>query len=367
MTESSRDIERDVEASRASIEHTVDAIRERMSLGQIVDEASRYFRNGSGSQITSRLGEQIRDNPLPLALVGVGLAWLMSGRGQPHLHRGERYDRRYGGGDGRYAGGDAYAEDDYETGMAGGGRSDLDDMWDVGPDSTGAYRGRDAAGAAFGGTGAGADDAEGGSYAGEAGEMLRDNARRASEALGDAADAARSALGDAADTTRNAFGAAASAAGATASGLGHAAGSALRGGRRAYRGGRRAGMHAYGGARDYGGQAVGGARDAFLDVLEREPLVIGAIGIAVGAAIGAMLPRTAIEDRYLGETRDQMMDAAAETAREQLDRAEHVARDTWDAAREEAEAQGLTPGNLGERARSVMEKAEEAAAASIKS
>ena len=85
MTRSTREIERDVERTRSDIEDTVEALRDKMSLGQIVDEAGRYLRNSGGTEAMHNLAAQARANPLPLALVGVGLAWLMSGRGQPAM------------------------------------------------------------------------------------------------------------------------------------------------------------------------------------------------------------------------------------------------------------------------------------------
>jgi len=81
MNQSARDIEREVEASRASVEETVEALKDKMSIGQIVDEASRFLGPNGGSEVLTSLGAQVRANPLPLALVGIGLAWLMSGRG----------------------------------------------------------------------------------------------------------------------------------------------------------------------------------------------------------------------------------------------------------------------------------------------
>ena len=76
MSPSARQIEREVEATRANLEETVEALKDKLSLGQIVDEAARYFDDTGGSRLVSNLGAQVRDNPLPLLLVGVGLASL---------------------------------------------------------------------------------------------------------------------------------------------------------------------------------------------------------------------------------------------------------------------------------------------------
>ena len=67
MSPSSSQIEREVEASRANLEETVEALKDKMSIGQIVDEASRYLGDSGGAEVLAKLGEQARANPLPLA------------------------------------------------------------------------------------------------------------------------------------------------------------------------------------------------------------------------------------------------------------------------------------------------------------
>jgi uncharacterized protein YjbJ (UPF0337 family) len=50
-------------------------------------------------------------------------------------------------------------------------------------------------------------------------------------------------------------------------------------------------------------------------MLNEQPLLLGAFGIAAGAIIGALLPTTEHENRMLGETRDKALRKAAERAR----------------------------------------------------
>ena len=84
----------------------------------------------------------------------------------------------------------------------------------------------------------------------------------------------------------------------------------------------------------------------FFDTLHEQPLVLGAVGLAVGAAIGAALPATETEDEWLGDTRDRLKERAAQAGREQLDKAGAAAGAAYDAAREEAGRQELTPKRL---------------------
>jgi hypothetical protein len=155
-----------------------------------------------------------------------------------------------------------------------------------------------------------------------------------------------------------------------------------RGGGQAYRGATRFGSSAYEGASRFGSSAYEGvshygaasyrgasrlgsrAQQSFFDVLEREPLVLGALGLAIGAAIGAMLPRTEVEDRFMGETRDRLRDDAEAYAREQMERGKEVAGDVYRAAKDKAEEAGLMPGQIAEKAGEVARAAKEEASGS---
>ena len=64
-------------------------------------------------------------------------------------------------------------------------------------------------------------------------------------------------------------------------------------------------------ARRHASSAMSNGRDSAGDLFERQPLVIGALAFAVGAAIAALLPKTRTEDNYLGARRDALMDEAA--------------------------------------------------------
>ncbi|MER9679136.1 hypothetical protein NKJ23_07355 [Mesorhizobium sp. M0184] len=81
MTEkSAAELERDADIARARVADTADSIRSKMTPGQLIDEFTGIF-SGEGSAMLTNLKTQVRDNPLPLTLVGAGLAWLMLGKG----------------------------------------------------------------------------------------------------------------------------------------------------------------------------------------------------------------------------------------------------------------------------------------------
>ncbi len=56
-------------------------------------------------------------------------------------------------------------------------------------------------------------------------------------------------------------------------------------------------------------------------LIEDRPLFAAGIGMAIGAALGAALPRTAVEDRLLGPDRDQLLAQARAVLRADEDRA----------------------------------------------
>jgi hypothetical protein len=60
-------------------------------------------------------------------------------------------------------------------------------------------------------------------------------------------------------------------------------------------------------------------RQGFNSILEEQPLILGALGIALGAAVGASLPRTEQEDRLLGETSDALTAQVKEKSAESFD------------------------------------------------
>lgn len=77
----SAELERQAEAARARLADTADELKARMSPGQIMDEVLNQFRGGDGTEMLANLKTQARDNPMALALIGSGMAWLMLGSG----------------------------------------------------------------------------------------------------------------------------------------------------------------------------------------------------------------------------------------------------------------------------------------------
>jgi hypothetical protein len=85
-------LEREAEQTRSQIAETLEELRTRMTPGQVVDQLVDYARDSSGGQFFHNLRQQAMDNPIPLTLIGAGLAWLMvAGRKGDGLATHARY------------------------------------------------------------------------------------------------------------------------------------------------------------------------------------------------------------------------------------------------------------------------------------
>ncbi|HEY4555203.1 MAG TPA: DUF3618 domain-containing protein [Lysobacter sp.] len=74
------------------------------------------------------------------------------------------------------------------------------------------------------------------------------------------------------------------------------------------------------------------AGDGFSHMLDTNPLAVGALGLAVGALLGAIVPRTRKEDELLGEYSDRLTDQARELARKGYDGVASATREMTDRA-----------------------------------
>lgn len=86
---------------------------------------------------------------------------------------------------------------------------------------------------------------------------------------------------------------------------------------------------------------------------DSDPLLMGAIGIAAGALLGAMIPETDRERELMGDTRDELLDRGKQLAREKGEQVRQVAEHAKDAAvdeaKEESKRQDLTGKGREER------------------
>ena len=89
------------------------------------------------------------------------------------------------------------------------------------------------------------------------------------------------------------------------------------------------------------------------NLLEEQPLILGAIGIAVGAAIGAALPITQTEDNWMGSTAHSVRQAAQDAARQEVDTLRAAAGQAVESVKQSAADHGLSTDNLNDLVRDV--------------
>ncbi len=190
------EIQAEIARTRGDMDATLTAIEQRLTPGQLVDQGLDYLRNSGANEFVHNLGGSVKNNPLPVALMGIGIAWLMAtGNRKPaYLHA--------------------------EKASSGPG-------------------------------------------------MMQ----RASEGMSSAKDRAAQSVQ---------------------------------------------------GARERVGQLGQTARNQ-MERVRDQPLVLGAIGLAIGAVVAAGLPRTREEDQLMGEASDRLTEKAKEVGKEQMGKVQQVA------------------------------------------
>ena len=339
---SSRELEYQVETERNQIAETLNQLRERMSPGQLVDQAVEYARSNSGVDFARNLGNQAKANPIPVVMMAVGLGWLMFGRPPtrrayaPSIVPDDEFEAKRGSLDQRF---DELARDRTAE-VAGAARASMD---------TAAER-----------TGHAWDRArEAGDYARESAEDAAGRARDTISSTYDAGSHVRDAASSAYETAAGAVGRTTDAVrggAASISSRAHDAGEfASEVGRGTARSARYAGRSI--------AEQAGRAQSTIGWLAREQPLVLGAIGLAIGALVGAGLPRTRRENEIMGETSDQLKDSTREQARDRVGQAREAGGRVTDKVRGEAERQGFTTESAQEAIRDIGEKVSAVAAA----
>jgi len=341
MSDAPEDILQESEQRRAHVAQLIDELRDHVTPAEIVNQVIGV---DGGQEIVRYVGRELRRqvqrNPIPVAVIGAGLAWLLlSDALRRHreipLHDGLDYDynvydeyighsgrliagaRRIirnlsGGAKAREFNASAQEIEMTETRTENGGQRDpsrndatLDDGVQVGES---ALQERSNVGDQQSGfvnrtLQKGRDAATGLAQAAlhKSGEALDD----AKEAVSQTASSLMERTNEMATRTRHAVGRQASQAG---SGIGQLA--------------------------------------------REQPLMVAGVGFALGVALGLLIPLSRAEREVLGEQAEKLKDKASELASEGYERAKGVAQRAYDAAsdtiKSEAENQEVTGGQSGQ-------------------
>jgi hypothetical protein len=92
------------------------------------------------------------------------------------------------------------------------------------------------------------------------------------------------------------------------------------------------------------------------ELFQAQPLALGAVGLAIGAAVGASLPVSETEGAYVGESSQFVKNKAGEIIGEQAERTANIGRRVINAVSDEARQQGLTPTDLKAAANKISNK-----------
>jgi hypothetical protein len=294
---SSAELEREVEAQRAQVESTIGEIKERLTPGQLVDEMLSYTKHG-GAHFASNLGHTVTANPLPAALLGVSLAWLIAGPKLPMSSGKADHDEH------RYHD-DQHHRGEYR-GISGSGLNRVSHTRD---ESSGLWYSEfaDASGTRY----RARSDASGnrmGHFMDDTGKAFAGFFDESGKRIGEFRDETGKVLDDALGWANHTWHDLTWAAG---QGIGSLTGSARRLGS------------------DVQHNAARMSRDA-MSMLEDQPLVMAALAFAAGAALGAVVPHTRQEDELIGEMADNVKRQAGEMASELYEQGKEKAAELYD-------------------------------------
>ena len=322
-------IERELDSTRSRLGSHLSELQDRLSPGQVLDDLMGYFRGSEGGDFARNLMDSVRGNPMPAALTGIGLAWLMAANPRPGAttqpSSGTGRVRVYGGSPGFSQGG-------YDA-MAARVRAAEQSTERQQGEAEQAYTTRfdEARGHAIG--------------------LVR-HAQESSDSFGqrikDALGAAQQTVVEGAHDLRDQVSGAAGSLGAAAQGAAQSVGNAAQSVGSAAQA---AAQHA-GGVLTQGGQATGQAGSNLIATLAESPVLLGALGLAAGA----LLPQSDQEERALGGVAGQARDAARSLAQEAVDRGGRVATAVLDKGRDSVQSHGLagsqSPGKMMDAAMS---------------
>lgn len=275
---SSAQLEHEAERTRAHISADLDELRVLVAPEHLLDRVVDYAKSSGPAEFTRNLRDQVVHNPMPIAVIGAGLAWAALSGIRPAANAVTRNgDKASANGERTY---------NRETGEGWDG--DLHDD------------------AVAMGDGAGME------WAG-----MRDAASQTISTAGTRIKEASQAAGDGAMSGSQAI---AGRARAAEQNLMHA-GSSVR-----------SSMASIGNNLSDSGTQLGAS-------IREHPLLLSAFGVVIGALIGAVLPSTETENRVMGERSDELKEKAAGAAREQTQKGAAVAEAAWQGAKKEAEGE----------------------------
>ena len=315
-SEETEQLRAQIEETRSNLGGTIDAIQEKLSISniteQVKDEVSdyvnttyqtakdsvydatigkvgnimNYVNKGLNEVGNTKIGFAARQNPLAISLIGLGLGMLLinSSKKKRSTYRYD-YDTDY----------------DYDRESGYNRREFSSSDRDVSSQNKGSNisgRVSDVAGQAY--------------------EGVSDAASKVGSSVTDAASKVGSSVSDAAGKVTETVGSVANQAYQQVGNLGTK-------------------------AKD----VAGTAQDQYEHYMEENPLAVGAVALALGAAVGLSIPATRVENHLMGEARENLMQKASETARGAIDKVQEVAGEVKETIQDKVKDQGIETRGIG--------------------
>lgn len=83
MTQDLRELEKDIEQSRAKLDLTIDRLQDKMTVSGVVDDMLGTARAGQLAPLFDNVLLTIRRNPVPVMLIAAGIGLLVHRLGRP--------------------------------------------------------------------------------------------------------------------------------------------------------------------------------------------------------------------------------------------------------------------------------------------
>lgn len=298
-----REIEADIEQTRAEMSETINAIQERLNPQHLAEQAKEAVYDATiGNAIVTAKGfsfnmmETIKQNPLPAAIAVLSIGWLIrKSSGTDYNYYEEEHNRN------PYSG--RLHQPRYQAYNQGSQyNSQYYNDYDAGAYDAGAY-------ANAGPNQSYADSSPGiGERVGEMAGNVKDQAQ---SVVSNVVDQAQNVAGNVVDQAQNVAGNVKDQAQSLASGV-------------------REQAHEVREQVEYYGEQAMERVEYAGDWVERQmrenPLAIGALVLAVGAAMGMSMPTTPVERRVLGPVRDNLVDKVQDAAQGTIEKVQDVAK-----------------------------------------
>jgi ElaB/YqjD/DUF883 family membrane-anchored ribosome-binding protein len=294
-------IEDNLERARSRMDARLSELQERLSPGQVLDDLMAYFRGSEGAEFGRSLLDSVKSNPLPAALTGIGLTWLMAANQHPQPATNEKLASTGVRTSWRTIG---EFDEHLRTAEAAVVRRTEDD--DV------IYRERldEARAKALGVTRTADESSQSfGQRVQDAISATQGSLSQAAQGLGDKASAVKETVTAAVGQATNQVG-----------GMVHDAGDKV----------------------SSGVQTIQQMSNNLFATMGDNPILLGGVGLMVGALLGSLVPQSEAEEEALSDLAGTVRSTATVLAQQVVDRGSESAGKLVEGVRDSAEAQGLS-------------------------